>query len=490
MRQLFAKKSIDQLKAELESDNRLRRALGPWHLFALGVGAIIGAGIFVLTGLASKEHAGPALTLSFIVAGFGCTCAALCYAEFAAMVPVAGSAYTYAYATLGEIFAWMIGWDLILEYAMASSAVAVGWSKYFASLLSNFNIHLPATLYTDPLTYAQTVTNNPNLGFFESIKLMLTGQVPFSINLMAMGILAIVVLILIKGIKESANTNVVMVFIKLAVVIMVIIFGASYVNVENWQPYTPFGWKGVLTGAAYVFFAYIGFDSVSTHAEEAKNPQRDVPIGIIGSLVFCTLLYIAVAAVLTGMVKYTNIDINAPIASAFALHGLQSAVLIISLGAVAGLTSVLLVLMLSQTRVFLAMARDKLLPFSIFGKVHPKFRTPARSTLLTGLVVMLVSGLTPIHNIAEMVNIGTLFAFVVVCAAVIMLRVKDPTRHRPFRCPWSPVIPILGILSNIAMMFYLNAITWLRLVIWLAIGFVIYFAYGRKRSEFHRIETR
>lgn len=490
LRQLFARKSIDQLKAEAEGDNQLHRALGPWSLFALGVGAIIGAGIFVLTGLAAKEHAGPALTIAFVISGFGCACAGLCYAEFASMVPVAGSAYTYAYATLGELFAWIIGWDLILEYAMASSAVAVGWSKYVVKFLENYGVYLPPTLYHDPQSYAQSIgaLQNNNIlkdaGFFQSLKMMFTGELPFSMNVVAMVVLALVTVILVKGIKESARFNTTFVFVKLFVVLMVIALGAPHVNTQNWIPYMPFGWKGVFSAAAYVFFAYIGFDSVSTHAEEAINPQRDVPLGIIGSLFFCTILYIAVAAVLTGMVKYDQIDINAPIASAFAGLGLNWATRIISVGAIAGLSSVLLVLLLSQTRVFLAMARDKLLPYNVFGKVHPKFRTPANSSILTGAVVMLVSGLTPIGKIAEMVNIGTLLAFVIVCGAVINLRYKDPTRHRPFKCPWFPIVPILGIVSNIIMMAALDWITWTRLFVWLAIGFVIYFSYSRKHSAF------
>ncbi len=488
MKQLFARKSIDRIKSEMEGENRLRRTLGPWHLFSLGVGAIIGAGIFVLTGLAAREHAGPALTIAFIISGVGCACAALCYAEFAAMVPVAGSAYTYAYATLGEFFAWIIGWDLILEYAMASSAVAVGWSKYVVKFLENYGLHLPAVLYNDPQSYAHltgAVTSGSLLKdatFLQSLKMMALGDLPFSANWIAMGVLVIVTLILIKGIKESATVNTTMVFVKLFAVLLVIAFGIPQVDTANWIPYMPFGWKGVFSAAAYVFFAYIGFDSVSTHAEEAINPQRDVPLGIIGSLFFCTILYIAVAAVLTGMVRFDAIDINAPIASAFASHGLNWATRIISVGAIAGLTSVLLVLMLSQTRVFLAMARDKLLPFSVFGKVHNKFRTPARSTILTGIVVILVSGFTPINKIAELVNIGTLLAFVIVCAAVIVLRMKDPARHRPFRSPWFPFLPILGIVSNIIMMVSLDIITWMRLVIWLLIGFAIYFLYGWRHS--------
>ncbi len=486
-RQLFSKKSIDQLRADAESAHGLHRTLGPVQLFAMGVGAIIGAGIFVLTGLAAREHAGPALTLSFVVAGFGCTFAALCYAEFAAMVPVAGSAYTYAYATLGELFAWIIGWDLILEYAMASSAVAVGWSKYFVEFVSLFGIHLSPRFFMDPQSYL-TSFGGPALtqaGLWESLRLTFTGQVPFSCDIVAVGILLIVTAILVKGIRESARVNTAIVFLKLFVVLYVIFAGSKYVDVSNWHPYFPFGWKGVMTGASFIFFAYIGFDSVSTHAEEAKNPQRDVPLGILLSLAFCTILYIAVAAVLTGMVKFSEIDIHAPIASAFAVHGIKSAVLLVSFGALAGLTSVLLVMMLSQARVFLAMARDHLLPYEFFGKIHPRFRTPHYSTMLTGFVVALVAGFTPIGKIAELVNIGTLLAFAIVCAAVLVLRAKDPGRHRPFRCPWVPVVPILGIVSNVVLMLSLDNITKLRLVIWLAIGFLIYFTYSRKKSEFY-----
>ena len=403
------------------------------------------------------------------------------------MVPVAGSAYTYAYATLGELFAWIIGWDLILEYAMASSAVAVGWSRYFVELLNLFSIHLSPRLFLDPQTYLNSF-GGPALasaGLVESLRLTFTGQVPFSCDWVAVGILFVVTVILVKGIRESARVNTVIVFLKLFVVLYVIILGSKYVDVSNWHPYFPFGWKGVMTGAAFIFFAYIGFDSVSTHAEEAKNPQRDVPRGILWSLFFCTILYISVAAVLTGMVKFSAIDIHAPIASAFAVHGIKSAVFIVSFGALAGITSVLLVMMLSQARVFLAMARDRLLPHSFFGKVHPRFRTPHYSTMLTGCVVAVVAGLTPIGKIAELVNIGTLLAFVIVCAAVLVLRFKDPERHRPFRCPWVPLVPILGILSNSILMLSLDNVTKLRLVVWLAIGFVIYFAYSRRHSEFY-----
>jgi APA family basic amino acid/polyamine antiporter len=452
------------LQEEIEGENRLRRVLGPVALTALGVGCIIGAGIFVLTGLAAHDHAGPALMLSFVIAGLGCAFAALCYAEFASMIPVAGSAYAYAYATLGELLAWIIGWDLILEYGMASSTVAYGWSKYFLHFLELFGIHIPVYLSSDPFSVPGAWFNLPAA----MVVLAITG-------------------VLVIGIRESAAFNASMVILKLAVIVLVIVAGIPHVNTDNWTPFMPFGWAGVASGAAYVFFAYIGFDSVSTHAEEARNPQRDVPIGIIGSLVLCTGLYIAVAAVLTGMVPYTEIDIDAPIAHAFADYGLKWAVFVISLGAVAGITSVLLVLMLSQSRVLFAMARDGLLPFNFFGTVHPRFRTPHKATLLTGVVVAAIAALFPIHALAEMVNIGTLFAFVVVCAAVWIMRHTAPDQPRPFRCPWMPVIPILGMVFNVGLMLSLGWHNWLRLGIWLAIGLVVYFAYSRQRSRVAQI---
>ncbi len=463
MEQLFRVKPIHMLDADLASENRLRRALGPWALTSLGVGAIIGAGIFVLTGLAAHEYAGPALILSFVIAGLGCAFAALCYAEFAAMIPVAGSAYTYAYATLGELLAWIIGWDLILEYGMASATVAHGWSKYFLHLLELFGLQLPVQITSDPFS-------TPGAWF----------------NLPAAAIVLLVTAVLVVGIKESATFNAAMVALKLGVILFVIGVGAFYVDPGNWTPFFPFGWKGVAAGAAYVFFAYIGFDSVSTQAEEARNPQRDVPIGIIASLAICTGLYIGVAAVLTGMVPYTEIDVEAPLAAAFGRYGFHAAVLIISVGAVAGITSVLLVLMLAQPRVFFAMARDGLLPEHFFAQVHPRFRTPHRSTILTGLVVATVAALLPIQALAEMVNIGTLFAFVVVCAAVLIMRRTHPDRPRPFRTPLFPFVPILGILFNLGMMLSLGSHNWMRLAIWLAIGLAIYFTYSRHHSRLAR----
>jgi basic amino acid/polyamine antiporter, APA family len=458
--QLFAVKSIKLLEAEMAGENRLRRVLGPWALTSLGVGAIIGAGIFVLTGLAAHDYAGPGLMLSFVIAGLGCTFAALCYAEFASMIPVAGSAYTYAYATLGELLAWIIGWDLILEYGMASSTVAYGWSKYFLHFLDLFHLHIPTFLASDPFSVSGAWFNLP-----------------------AAAVVLLVTVVLVIGIRESATFNAAMVAVKLVVVLFVIAAGIGHIDTKNWTPFMPFGFTGVASGAAYVFFAYIGFDSVSTHAEEARNPQRDVPIGIITSLLLCTALYIAVAAVLTGMVPYQEIDINAPLAAAFLRYGLSAAVFIISLGAVTGITSVLLVLMLSQPRVFFAMARDGLLPYSFFGTVHPRFRTPHKATILTGSVVAAVAALFPIHALAEMVNIGTLFAFVVVCAAVWVMRYTNPQQRRPFRCPLVPAVPLLGILFNVGLMFSLGWLNWARLTIWLAVGLVIYFTYSRHHSR-------
>jgi APA family basic amino acid/polyamine antiporter len=475
-RQLFAVKSVDVLLAELAGEHRLRRVLGPVSLTALGVGAIIGAGIFVLTGLAARDHAGPGLVLSFVVAGFGCALAALCYAEFASMVPVAGSAYTYAYATLGELLAWIIGWDLVLEYAVASAAVAHGWSHYMLSFLELFGIHLPAVLTGNPIDF------DPVAGGWVA-----TGAIG---NLPAALIVLAVSAVLVVGIRESAGFNAGMVLLKLAVVLFVIIAGVRHVEPANWRPFLPFGWSGVFAGAAYIFFAYIGFDSVSTHAEEAKNPQRDVPIGIIVSLLLCTVLYIAVAAVLTGMVPYGQIDIDAPVARAFAAQGLPVAVFFVALGAVVGITSVLLVMLLSQARVLLAMARDGLIPYEFFGAVHPRFRTPHKATILTGVVVAILAAFFPLKVLADLVNIGTLLAFVIVCAAVLVMRRTNPDLPRPFRTPLVPLVPLLGMAANLTLMFYLGWHNWVRLFVWLAIGLAIYMAYGRRHSRLARALAR
>jgi basic amino acid/polyamine antiporter, APA family len=489
---LFARKPLALLLEEMRGENRLRRVLGPVQLASLGVGAIIGTGIFVLTGIAAHDKTGPALMLSFAAAGVACVFAALCYAEFASMVPVAGSAYTYAYATLGELFAWIIGWDLILEYAVASSTVAHGWSHYFQNLIGIFGKKIPLIFTTAPFNY------DPATGHF-----IATGS---WVDLPAIIIVLLVTWILVIGIRESASFNTVMVAIKLTVVFFVVIVGSFYVNPANWQPFAPFGLTGIsffgktlfgqtgpggeplgmLAGAAIIFFAYIGFDSVSTHAEEARVPQKDVPIGIITSLILCTVLYIAVSAVLTGMVPSSEINIDAPVADAFRRVGLPWAQFLIAIGALTGITSVLLVMMLSQPRIWLAMARDGLFPTGFFGAVHERYRTPWKSTILTGVVVATMAALLPLRILAELVNIGTLLAFVIVCAAVLIMRIKHPEAERPFRAPLYPFVPILGILTCLLLMFSLPPENWLRLFVWLAIGFVIYFAYSRKHSVLAR----
>jgi len=499
--QLFARKPLQLLLDEMKGEHRLRRVLGPVTLTSLGVGAIIGAGIFVITGAAANQKAGPALMLSYVVAGLACIFAALCYAEFASMAPVAGSAYTYAYTTVGELFAWIIGWDLVLEYAVGAATVANGWSSYFQSVLSNpiiFNYTLPKALSGPPINY------DPALG-----KIIATGSI---INLPAVIIVAIITIVLVVGIKESAGFNAAMVIVKVACVLFVIIVGAFYVNPANWTAtnpahpehsgFAPYGYTGlsffgktiagqtdaggqplgVLAGAAIIFFAYIGFDSVSTHSEEAKNPQRDVPIAIVISLVVCTLLYIAMVAVLTGMVPFYEISVDAPVAHAFRKVGLNWAEFLVAIGGVTGITSVMLVMMLSQPRVLLAMARDGLLPKGFFGDVHEKFRTPWKSTIMTGVFVGSLAAFLPINILSDLVNIGTLFAFVVVCLAVLIMRRTDPDAKRPFRAPLVPLVPILGILTCMLLMFSLPPENWLRLLIWLLIGFAIYFGYGKKHS--------
>ncbi|MGB5159093.1 amino acid permease [Desulfobacterium sp. N47] len=488
----FKRKSLSMLHEEMKSDNRLRRVLGPWSLTSLGIGCIIGAGIFVITGYAAQYKSGPALPISFIVSGMACVFSALCYAEFASMAPVAGSAYTYAYATLGELFAWIIGWDLVLEYTVASASVAHGWSKYFQNFIGMFDIHLPKILSKAPFDFDPVRGNFiPTEGLFD---------------LPALLIVAFLTVVLIIGIRESSRFNNIMVAIKLAVVLLVIVVGAFYIDTKNWHPYAPFGWTGLslfgktilgqtgadgapvgmLAGAAIIFFAYVGFDSVSTHAEEARNPQRDVPIGLIASLTICTILYIAVAMVLTGMVPYNQIDIDAPIAAAFQTVGLRWGQFVISLGAVVGLTSVILVLMLSQPRVLLAMARDGLLPEKFFGAIHPRFRTPWKSTIITGIVVGAMASFIPLGILAELVNIGTLLAFVIVCTAVLVMRYIQPQAKRPFRCPWVPVVPLLGMAFCLILMFSLPPANWLRLGVWMLLGMLIYLFYGRRHSVMSR----
>jgi APA family basic amino acid/polyamine antiporter len=575
--QLFARKSLKTLLEEMAGEHRLKRVLGPVTLTALGIGAVIGAGIFVATGAAAKDVAGPALMVSYGVAGITCVFAALCYAEFASMAPVAGSAYTYAYTTMGELFAWIIGWDLVLEYAVGASTVANGWSGYFQSVLLKLGLIVPIavsgapTKYdqghilpnlvaeyprsavqasvlpkpesgkeapTKPLTVTEKVVQSrdknatwadgaerPANGVYWTFsapgdrgedKTVVVGAVGDPaveskienpqralINLPAILVVVAVTIILVKGISESAGFNALMVAIKVAAVLFVIGVGAFYINPENWtNNFAPYGWTGVsffgipvlglsneggapvgvLAGAAIIFFAYIGFDSVSTHAEEARWPQRDVPIGIIASLLVCTVLYIGVVAVLTGMVPFRELSKDAGVSEAFKSVRLGWAEFIIAVAGVAGITSVLLVMMLSAPRVFLAMARDGLVPRGFFGDVHPRFRTPWKSTIAIGAFVALLTGFMPIDALLHLTNIGTLFAFVIVCAAVLIMRRTNPTAERPFRCPFVPVVPVLGILACLLLMFSLPWANWLRLFIWLAVGLVIYFFYGRHHS--------
>jgi APA family basic amino acid/polyamine antiporter len=566
--QLFARKSLKVLLEEMAGEHRLKRVLGPVTLTALGIGAVIGAGIFVATGAAAKDTAGPALMLSYLVAGVTCIFAALCYAEFASMAPVAGSAYTYAYTTMGELFAWIIGWDLVLEYAVGAATVANGWSGYFQSVLLKLGIVVPMAVSGAPHKYdqghilpnlvaeypsssvskelmkdpeAKTLkvtekvmdkeeakwadgSDKPAKGVYwvftgkdkDADTTVVLGEVGDSgveariqnrqraiLNLPAILVVLLVTAVLVKGISESAGFNALMVAIKVAAVLFVIGVGAFYIKPENWtNDFAPYGWSGVsffgipvlgrsnaagepvglLAGAAIIFFAYIGFDSVSTHAEEARNPQRDVPIGIIGSLLICTVLYIAVVAVLTGMVPYALLSKDAGVSEAFKSVQLGWAEFIVAVAGVAGITSVLLVMMLSAPRVFLAMARDGLVPRSIFASVHPTFRTPWISTMLIGSFVATMTAFLPIDALLHLTNIGTLFAFVIVCAAVLIMRQINPGAARPFRCPLVPVVPILGIGACLLLMLSLPAANWYRLLAWLLLGLCIYFLYGRRHS--------
>jgi APA family basic amino acid/polyamine antiporter len=526
---LFAKKSLEMLLTEAKEtgEHSLKRTLGPFQLTALGVGAVIGAGIFVLAGLGA-HYAGPGLMLSFVLSGLGCAFAGLCYAEFAAMIPLAGSAYTYAYATLGELFAWIIGWDLTLEYAMGASTVSSGWSNHFIELLNNFHLKMPLWLAYDHWTALGTAekivaremakTADPSLvpgtqAFLDKVTAILGTHSPellqrahdlvnapkifgveIGFNLPAFIIALVITAILTIGIKESARFNTAIVVVKVSVVLFVIVLGMKYVNFANWghdwHSFAPYGFGGIGAGAAYIFFAYIGFDAVSTTAQEAKNPQRDLPIGIIVSLLVCTVLYILVAAVLTGMVSWQEVNIEAPIARAFMDRGLSTASHVITLGALAGLTSVMLVMLLGQTRVLYSMANDGLLPKKFFAAVHPKFRTPWKNTIAVGLLAAIVGSVTPIDDIGKMVNIGTLLAFVIVCIAVMVLRNTNPGQPRPFRTPLVPFVPIMGIIFNGYMMYKLGWINWARLIIWLVIGLVVYFTYGRYHSRVSNPQLR
>ena len=444
------------INADMYCDTGLKRCLGPWDLTLLGIGAIIGAGIFVLTGIAAATHAGPGIVLSFVVAGLACAFSALAYAELAASIGGCGSAYGYAYAGLGEIVAWIIGWDLILEYGVATAAVAIGWSGYFDNALAAVGLHLP-----------EYFLKAPSDGGW--------------INLPAAGIVLTLAVLLAVGVRQSARFNAAMVFIKLAAIGTFIAVAAFNVNPANWTPFLPFGWGGVISGAALIFFAYIGFDAVSTAAEEAIDPPRDLPIGILASLVVCTVIYMLVAGLLTGIAPYTSLNVPSPVADALLHLGHTSAAAFIAAGAIAGLTTVMLVLYYGLTRVFLAMSRDGLLP-SVFSAISRRTHTPVRVILASGLLIAAIAGFTPIGDVAELVNIGTLAAFVLVCGGVIVLRYTRPDLPRPFKTPFSPLIPALGIAFCLYLMASLPVLTWERFLIWLAIGMAVYFGYSRKRS--------
>ncbi len=483
---LFRKKSIDQILFEAESgENRLKRALNAIDLTALGIGAIVGAGIFALTGTAAAggaHHigAGPAIVISFIITAIACAFAALCYAELASMLPISGSAYTYSYAAFGEFIAWIIGWDLILEYAVGNIAVAISWSAYFVELLRGFGITLPAWLITD---YVRAMNTPEILNSAPQFTIpFLNKTIPIFFNLPAFGIVALITIILVIGIRESSAFNAIMVAIKLAILLFFIIAGVFYVKPENWQPFAPNGWKGIMTGAALVFFAYIGFDAISTAAEETKNPQKNLPIGIIASLAVTTILYIAVAIVLTGMIPYTELNVPEPLAKAFSSIGLNWAAGIVAFGAVVSTTAVLLVFQLGQPRIFFSMARDGLLP-QWFTKIHPKFKTPYVTTILTGVFVAIPAAFADIGEAAELTNIGTLFAFVLTSGGVLVLRYTDPHAPRQFKTPLVPLVPILAILTCFYLMISLPTITWIRFLVWLSIGLVIYFIYGYRHSK-------
>jgi APA family basic amino acid/polyamine antiporter len=486
---LFATKSIESLRAQAAAggEHSLKRVLGPLNLVTIGIGAIIGTGIFVLTGQVAAANSGPAIVLSMVLAGIASALAGLCYSEFASAVPISGSAYTYGYATLGEFFAWVIGWNLILEYALGAATVAVGWSGHLTSFLHDFvGMEFPAALAAAPGTVLHTAA----------------GDVTAVFNLPAVLITVAVTVLIVIGIRESANVNSAIVLVKLSVVIIVILAGAAFVNTANWHPFIPpnngtfgeFGWSGVVRGAGIIFFAYIGFDAVSVVAQEAKNPQRDMPIGILGSLVICTVLYILVSGVMVGLVPYKQMAMSsAPMVVAIRAADVASGgspmlhvlVMLVELGAIAGLSSVMVVMMMAQPRIFYAMAVDGLLP-PFAKKIHPRFRTPHITSVMVGVAVAIAAGLTPISTLSALVSIGTLLAFVIVSLGIIFLRVKRPDLRSPFRTPWVPFVPIMSALVSFALMAFLPGVTWIRLAIWTAIGLLIYFTYGYQHSELRK----
>jgi APA family basic amino acid/polyamine antiporter len=500
MPDLLAKKPLNMIQEECEEvgEHTLKRALGPTNLIALGIGAIIGTGIFVLTGSVAALNSGPAVVLSFTFAGIACAFAGLCYSEFASLIPIAGSAYTYGYATLGEIFAWIIGWDLILEYAFGAATVASGWSANVVQLLARLGVTLPPQWIGTPGTHLAYYRQmwQPVASLPAGVDATTLPNATAVFNIVAFLVIALVTTILVVGIQESATINSVIVFVKVGTVLVFIAIAGAFVFHHfaqarlNWTPFIPpntgatgdFGWSGVLRGSGKIFFAYIGFDAVSCAAQEAKNPQKDMPVGILGSLTLCTVLYIVTAGLLTGVISYTRLNVGAPIALGMAETGVQWGEFLVLVGTILGLSTVMLVMLLGQSRVFFSMSRDGLLP-KWAGAVHPRFRTPWLSSIVVGVFVAFLPAILPIGVLNEMTSIGTLLAFVIVCAGVWVLRVRRPDLHRPFKTPFVPLVPILGIISSLILMIFLPLATWIRLVIWLIIGMAIYLTYGRKHSK-------